>query len=45
MSDEEKKKARDIAIEIYLKEQKEADQLESLLPKIENKIEHEERKL
>ena len=40
-----KKKTRDMAIKICLKEQEEADQLESLLPKIEDKIGHEERKL
>ena len=45
MNDEENMKTRDIAIKICLKEQKEADQLESLLPKIEDKIKHEERKL
>ena len=45
MNDEKNIKTRDVAIKICLKEQQEADQLESLLPKIEDKIEHEERKL
>ena len=45
MNDEENIKTRDKAIKICLKEQEKADRLESLLPKVEDKINHEERKL